>query len=236
MTMPGTKASGRRAKEAVASTKAKQQLPRVLAVESPQGEATGALRARVATMPELASASVIFQHAQQQVGEFSITDTMFMLQKHSKAVNAGDLNHAEAMLSAQAIALNTLFGALSQRFAMNMGTNMEAMEAYLKLALRAQNQCRATLETLATIKNPPVVFAKQANIAHGHQQVNNGAAVPVSRVRGMKRSQTKLLETEHGERLDTGTTTTAGGSDPAMATVEVLDRPKKRRGQGARQS
>lgn len=187
-------------------------------------------------MPELASASVIFQHAQQQVGEFSITDTMFMLQKHSKAVNAGDLNHAEAMLSAQAIALNTLFGALSQRFAMNMGTNMEAMEAYLKLALRAQNQCRATLETLATIKNPPVVFAKQANIAHGHQQVNNGAAVPVSRVRGMKRSQTKLLETEHGERLDTGTTTTAGGSDPAMATVEVLDRPKKRRGQGARQS
>lgn len=27
---------------------------------------------------------------------------------------------------------------------------------------------------LAGIKNPPVVIAKQANIAQGHQQVNNG--------------------------------------------------------------
>ena len=42
-----------------------------------------------------------------------------------------------------------------------------------KLALKAQSQCRATLETLAAIKNPPVIFVKQAN---GHQQVNNGVA------------------------------------------------------------
>jgi len=33
-----------------------------------------------------------------------------------------------------------------------------------------------TLETLATIKNPPVVFARQANVNNGGQQVNNGAA------------------------------------------------------------
>jgi hypothetical protein len=46
----------------------------------------------------------------------------------------------------------------------------------MRLALKAQGQCRATLETLAAIKNPPVVFAKQRNISHGHQQVNNGAA------------------------------------------------------------
>jgi hypothetical protein len=32
---------------------------------------------------------------------------------------------------------------------------------------------RMTLESLATIKNPPVVYARQANIAHGPQQVNN---------------------------------------------------------------
>jgi hypothetical protein len=36
------------------------------------------------------------------------------------------------------------------------------------LALKAQSQCRATLETLAAIKNPqPVAFVRQANIAHG---------------------------------------------------------------------
>jgi hypothetical protein len=46
-----------------------------------------------------------------------------------------------------------------------------------------------TLETLATIKNPPVVFARQANIAQGPQQVNNQmmpAAEP-SRGRGENR-------------------------------------------------
>ena len=44
----------------------------------------------------------------------------------------------------------------------------------MRMALKAQSQCRATLETLATIKNPPAVFARQANIAQGPQQVNNG--------------------------------------------------------------
>lgn len=36
-------------------------------------------------------------------------------------------------------------------------------------------KCRATIETLAEIKNPrAVAFVTQANIAHGPQQVNNG--------------------------------------------------------------
>jgi hypothetical protein len=35
----------------------------------------------------------------------------------------------------------------------------------MRLALRAQGQCRATLETLAVMKSPPTVFARQANIA-----------------------------------------------------------------------
>jgi hypothetical protein len=49
---------------------------------------------------------------------------------------------------------------------------MAQTEVRLRLALKAQTQCRATVETLATMKNP-VVFAKQANIAHGPQQINN---------------------------------------------------------------
>jgi hypothetical protein len=37
----------------------------------------------------------------------------------------------------------------------------------MRFGLKAQAQCRATLETLAAIKNPPTVFARQANIADG---------------------------------------------------------------------
>ncbi|MEZ5585209.1 MAG: hypothetical protein R3F37_22875 [Candidatus Competibacteraceae bacterium] len=49
-------------------------------------------------------------------------------------------------------------------------------EMHLRLALRAQAQSTRTLEVLANLKNLPVVIAKQANIAQGHQQVNNGSS------------------------------------------------------------
>ena len=40
--------------------------------------------------------------------------------------------------------------------------------------LLAQSNCRATVEALAYMQNPPTVFARQANIASGPQQINNG--------------------------------------------------------------
>jgi hypothetical protein len=43
-------------------------------------------------------------------------------------------------------------------------------------AFKAQAQCRATFETIALSKNPPV-FARQANIAQGPQQINNTMSV-----------------------------------------------------------
>ena len=83
------------------------------------------------------------------------------------------------MLIGQATALETLFSCLAAR-AMTCD-QIPGFEMNMRMALRAQNQCRATLETLAAIKNPPVVFAKQANIAHGHQQVNNNKHVALPR-------------------------------------------------------
>ena len=63
-----------------------------------------------------------------------------------------------------------------------------------------------TLETLATIKNPPVVFARQANINNGgQQQVNNGAQPMDSRAPAANylTQPTELLEASDGQRLDT---------------------------------
>ena len=38
-----------------------------------------------------------------------------------------------------------------------MGEHIGAMETYARLAMKAQSQCRSTIETLAEMKNPPVV-------------------------------------------------------------------------------
>ena len=119
---------------------------------------------------------------------------------------------------------------------LNLGEYIGAAETYLKLALRAQSQCRATLETLATIKNPPTVaFVKQANIAHGPQQVNNGVASEPARGEETANPPTELLEHDDGKQwLDTGTASTASAGDPVMATVGAIDRPahQARKGPG----
>ena len=112
-------------------------------------------------------------------GELSLTDCAMVLKDTARGINDGDLSAAVTMLSSQAVALNAMFGELARRSALNMGEYIDASERYMRLALKAQGQCRATLETLAAIKNPPVVFARQANINNGgQQQVNNEAAQP----------------------------------------------------------
>jgi len=78
----------------------------------------------------------------------------------------------------------------------------------MRLAFKAQAQCRATVETLAEMKNPhPFAFVKQANIANGPQQVNNGASVSNARAVApageIQSEQSKRLEAPIGEWLDT---------------------------------
>lgn len=111
-----------------------------------------------------------------QLGAVSITEMVASLQDAGEAVNRGDLSNAERVLNAQALTLNAMFSELARRSALNMGEHLGAAETYMRLALKAQSQSRATFETLAAIKNPPVVFAKQMNVANGPQQVNNGTA------------------------------------------------------------
>lgn len=95
------------------------------------------------------------------------------LNRQVMAAERGDRTKAESLLQCQAITLNAIFAEMARRAALNMNSNIPATEAYMRMALRAQNQSRATLETLSAIKNPSLVVAKQANITTGPQQVNN---------------------------------------------------------------
>lgn len=109
-------------------------------------------------------------------GEPDLGDLIERLIKRVDGVWDGDLKSAEAMLYGQAHTLQTIFVALARRA--SNAEQIPQFQAAMSMALKAQAQCRATLETLAEIKNPrQVAFVKQANIAHGHQQVNNGTPV-----------------------------------------------------------
>ena len=154
-------------------------------------------------------------------GEAHLTGLAKGLRDQCNAVNQGDLKRPEALLLTQAFTLDAIFINLSSRAAQN-SNQLEHLDRLLRLAFKAQSQCRATLETLANIKNPPLVLARQANITSGPQQVNNGIAA--SPVREIDNQPSKLLESEHAQRLDTRTACSAGSLDPELATLGKVHR------------
>jgi len=105
-------------------------------------------------------------------GLLELDGLVVSLTEQTRASSAGDLQRAEAMLTAQAHTLDAIFNHLAQ-YAVT-SNSARILDCYLKLGLRAQAQCRATWEALAALKRPPTLgYVQQANIAHGHQQVNN---------------------------------------------------------------
>jgi hypothetical protein len=189
------------------------------------------LMADLATEGLCTNAALMRSYSAGITGEIGITEAMNALRNSVAGVSRGDQSAYETMLLGQAVALNAIFAELARRASLNMGTYMDATDRYMRLALKAQGQSRAALETLAAIKNPPLVYARQANINNGgQQQVNNGAiagAVRAGAGAGETASEpNKLLEVSDGERLDTGAQTAAGRTHQGMATVGTLDRAK----------
>jgi hypothetical protein len=190
--------------------------------------------AKMAMRPSV-NAAVVMSEYTQPLGAQDVNALVHTLADSMEGMWAGDMKRSEAMLYGQAHALQSIFMNLARR-----ATKQEYLknwEAYLRMALKAQNQCRMTLETLATIKNPPVVFARQANINNGgQQQVNNGVSPPSGAVHAGAHAHaataTELLEDGDGQRLDTGATGAASGADSKLETVGAVHRPAQRGREG----
>jgi hypothetical protein len=114
--------------------------------------------------------------------------------------NIGDLSRSEAILTAQIATLNQIFHNLAATASLNLIKNLKGADTVLRLAFKAQSQCRCSIEALAEIKNPrPVAFVRQANISAGPQQVNNGTG---ARAEKHESPPNELLECVNGYRLD----------------------------------
>jgi hypothetical protein len=143
------------------------------------------------------------------------------------AVNAGKMERPEAMLLAQAETLEWLFHSLVRRALCQ--DRLPQYEAYMRLALKAQSQSRATLEALAEVKNPrSVAFVKQANIAAGHQQVNNGTnetfrAGAHGRTEENEIPQNRLLTEASNATMDIGRARATSGVSQAMEAVGTVN-------------
>jgi hypothetical protein len=187
-------------------------------IASDPGEAR---HADTAVSADTTAATVVWEFSKLWIGDISIEGLADLLDAKIKAVQHDDQRDAEALLIAQAVGLNSIYTACVVLARGNLVSNFGVAERLMRLGLKAQGQSRATLETLAVIKNPPTVFARQANIAHGPQQVNNG--VSLARAGNSESEPNELLEA-HGERLDVGAAGAAVIGDPALAAVGAIHR------------
>jgi hypothetical protein len=154
--------------------------------------------------------------------QLSVNGLRDALAEQVEKVSSGDLSRPENILLCQAHTLDLLFNELAQKA--QDQTYIPSFEAFLRLALKAQNQCRMTIETLSNIKNPPVVFAKQANISGGHQQINNSVPAQASHAGKNKKPPNELLTELPNETLDTGRT---GAAIPVNSRVETVDKGRR---------
>ncbi len=194
-----------------------------LQIQRYPGETNETALARTTAQPEIQAAytQLVFNNSwlKERPG---MNELVSELARQTQAVKQKKLGRGEEMLAAQAHTLDTLFNYLSRKA--TRSEYLSQFEAYLKLALRSQAQCRSTWEAISAMQNPPLAgYVNQANIAHGHQQVNNA-----SRAEENKTAPSKLLEKSEHEPdtwMDRGTPTTAEGVDSAVEAVGEVHGP-----------
>lgn len=187
--------------------------------------------AELGLSPIVANASTAMTFAKGTFGTLDLNESVDVMQEKADKVKAGDLSDVETTLTAQAVSLDAVFNELARRAALNMGEHLTATETYLRLAFKAQAQCRSTLETLAEVKYPKAAtFVRQQNVAY-QQQVNNGSTTGNSATSTHAGAHGKtsnppneLLEAQHGERMDGRTQSAAGGNDSHLEAVGAIHR------------
>jgi len=147
----------------------------------------------------------------------------------ARKVSAGNLQEVELMLMTQAKTLDYLFYETISKLG-NL-ENINQMQVFSDIALKAQNQSRKALTALTEIKHPKrsATFIKQQNNAV-NQQVN------IANSPGKKKSQKKeklaneLLEEKENEQwMDARTTTSPITDDSGMAAMETCRRKDRSR-------
>jgi hypothetical protein len=145
----------------------------VLNLASQAGESDGNVMAQWTLAPFARHASLAGTIGSKVfgIGRPPIMDTIDVLTDLCKETAKGDLTLASGMLTSQAISLDALFTELARRSGNCMGEYPDAMERYMRLALKAQANSRATLEALAKLHQPREQTVRHVHINEGGQAV-----------------------------------------------------------------
>ena len=146
-----------------------------LVIEQATEETGAQAMARKLLQPTLKNAAAASAFTGKMMGSGldmpGIGDYADHVQSVTSAATDGDVSMASKILAAQAITLDSMFAELARRAANNMGEYINAAERYGRLALKAQSNCRATLETLAKLHQPREQTVRHVHVNEGGQAV-----------------------------------------------------------------
>ncbi len=145
-----------------------------LKVETRRDEKRGRTLAKVTMDPKCRNANLAMAFGSQLFDgqpPADIVESCAVLSEEIERVTAGDLSLASRVFTAQAISLDVLFTEMARRSGANMGHYPDAVDRYMRLALKAQSACRATLEALVKLHQPREQTVRHVHVNEGGQAV-----------------------------------------------------------------
>lgn len=153
-------------------------------------------------------------------GEVNTSLRLGEILKQAEVIKGGDMSSVEEMLYSQSLTLQSLFNQMTAIGSSLLSTSAgeDRAIAVFELALKAQNQCRQTLQALNELKNPkkPAQFVKT--------QLNQ-----------LRIDSPQQIERSNYAPLDIGSESEAGSTHPAVEALDRQHRSHQRRGKAAKQ-
>jgi hypothetical protein len=100
-----------------------------------------------------------------------LMESAAFIEIEARRAGAADLSLVSHLLTAQAITLDSMFTELGRCATLNLNDYPHAADRYMRLALKAQSSCRATLEALAKLHQPREQTVRHVNVNDGGQAI-----------------------------------------------------------------
>ena len=145
-----------------------------LKIETQKGKTESRQLAEVAMRPMVRNGFIVGSLGGKQFSgkQPDLTETVEIMAEACKKVRAGDLSDQRDMLTSQAMALDAIFTTMVNRSENNLKDYFEASQRFMRMAMKAQAQCRTTVEALDRLAR-----GGEQVIKHVHVDNRGGQAV-----------------------------------------------------------
>jgi hypothetical protein len=146
-----------------------------ITVPKAETETDGLATAKAILIPDFRHGMAVSQLHAKNLGQLALApgmgDYADGIKETADSAAKGELAFVSRMLAAQAVTLDNVFAEMTRRAALNMGEYIGAADTYMRIAIKAQSNSRATLEALTKLHQPREQTVRHVHVNEGGQAV-----------------------------------------------------------------